>query len=149
MDKTVTVIVELQRWVNKYQMWHTYLRKYMAHDKFNTCNIGDVVKVEQLPCKLSRRKAFHIVEILQREKIVLDGDTDRQQQSLPADGTLFRKQPEWAGLAPSTAEALARVRKQYQDYYKVEPTAVAIAERAAATRSLTDQQVSMARQGDG
>lgn len=107
MDKTVVVIVELRKWVNKYQTWQRYLRKYMAHDGSNTCNIGDVVKIEQLPHKLSARKAFNVIEILQRERIVTDDGEARY------DASVFKRPPKWAHLPPA---AQAAMREAVSDF---------------------------------
>jgi small subunit ribosomal protein S17 len=138
MQKSVVVMVELRRWVNKYRMWHTFLRKYMAHDSSDTCNIGDVVKIEQLSQRLSTRKAFNVVQIVQREKIVLDEDLTH----LPGAVANFAERPSWAGLTPATADALRTVRHQYEQYYSVSPDAREIAGKAAlpATTSIEEPQ---------
>jgi small subunit ribosomal protein S17 len=132
MDKSAVVSVELKRWVNKYQRWHTYLRKYMAHDEHNMCNIGDVVRVEQLPVKLSARKAFNIIEILQREKIVVEADDGA---AAAAHGELFQQRPAWAGLPRKAQKGIERARRAYQEYYEVTPQAERLAERLMATKS--------------
>lgn len=126
MQKSVVVMVELRRWVNKYRIWHTFLRKYMAHDGSNTCNIGDIVKIEQLSQRLSQRKAFNVVQIMQREKIVLDEDLAHE----PGAVAKFEQRPSWAGLTPATADALQSVRRQYEQYYSVSDEARELAAKA-------------------
>jgi small subunit ribosomal protein S17 len=125
MNKSVVVIVEIRHWVNKYRAWKTSLRKYMAHDGENTCNIGDVVKIEQIPVKLSRRKAFNVIEILQREKIVLEGDAS--EKSVASLGGAFSKRPTWAQLSPAAADAISRATSQYSSQYQLSEEARRIA----------------------
>jgi small subunit ribosomal protein S17 len=127
MDKTVVVIVEIRNWVNKYRTWHTKLRKYMAHDMENTCNIGDVVRIEQIPQKLSKRKAFSVIEVLQREKIVVeDRSSAEAQRMLSVD---FTRRPSWAGLSPAVANEILRATSAYASYYEISDTAHALARR--------------------
>jgi small subunit ribosomal protein S17 len=127
MEKTVVVIVEIRNWVNKYRTWHTKLRKYMAHDMQNTCNIGDVVKIEQIPQKLSKRKAFNVIEVLQRENVVIeDSDKSAPQQSLAAQ---FTKRPQWAGLSPVLSEEIMGATASYASYYEISDAAHELARK--------------------
>lgn len=128
MDKTVVVIVEIRNWVNKYRTWHTKLRKYMAHDMENTCNIGDVVRIEQIPQKLSKRKAFNVIEVLQRENIVLEdsSSSDAAQGSLAG---AFTKRPAWAGLSPAAAEDIKQATTAYAAYYELTENAYTLARK--------------------
>lgn len=108
MEKSVVVIVELRKWVNKYKTWQAYLRKYMAHDALDTCNIGDVVKIEHLPHKLSKRKTFNVVEVLVREQIVVE--TNKPKYS----ATAFKSQPEWAYLPPAARAAVQQSVREFE-----------------------------------
>jgi ribosomal protein S17 len=120
MYKSVVVIVELRRWVNKYQGWHVYLRKYMAHDILNTCNIGDVVKIEQLSHRMSKRKSFNVIEILQRENIVVRSDApEADPQNSLHDKMLFQNVPIWACLTPAVYEAIMAAKEQFQEDHGV------------------------------
>jgi small subunit ribosomal protein S17 len=112
MAKSVVVIVERKCWVNKYRTWKTYTRKYMAHDGLDTCNVGDVIKIEQLPQKLSRQKAFNVVEVLQREKIVMP---DQEEAGAAAS---FRQLPDWARLSPAVADSIRQACDDFSDYYR-------------------------------
>jgi len=68
MHKSILVAVDSFHWVSKYKVMRKTTSKLMAHDETNECNIGDRVKITH--CRpLSRRKAFMLTEILQREKI--------------------------------------------------------------------------------
>ena len=97
MDKSVVVLVEVRKWVNKYKVWQASVRKHMAHDSGDTCNVGDIVKIEQLTHRLSKRKAFSVTEVLKRENIVLQDDAQY-------DPAVFRKERSWAAL-PLAARA--------------------------------------------
>jgi small subunit ribosomal protein S17 len=127
MDKTVVVIVEIRNWVNKYRTWHTKLRKYMAHDMENTCNIGDVVKIEQIPQRVSKNKRFNVIEVLQREKIVVeDSSAAAAQQSLEVE---FTNRPAWASLSPAVAQEISSATSAYASYYEISDAAHALARR--------------------
>ncbi len=69
MDKSVVVMVER---LVKHPLYGKYIRrrkKYMAHDEYNECRIGDKVRiVETRP--LSKRKRWVVKEILERAKRV-------------------------------------------------------------------------------
>ena len=69
MDKTVVVVVESRRRHLRYKRVVKYSKRFKAHDKDNTCHIGDVVKiVETRP--LSRDKRWRVAEILGKREIV-------------------------------------------------------------------------------
>jgi small subunit ribosomal protein S17 len=65
MDKTVVVLVER---LVKHQMYHKYVRrraKFTAHDKDNTCRIGDKVLItESRP--LSKTKRWRVSQIVEK-----------------------------------------------------------------------------------
>ena len=67
MDKTV--VVQAERLV-KHPKFHKYIKryaKYKAHDKDNSCGLGDrVVIVESRP--LSKEKRWRVCEILEKAK---------------------------------------------------------------------------------
>lgn len=128
MEKTVVVIVEIRNWVNKYRTWQTKLRKYMAHDMENTCNIGDVVKIEQIPQKVSNRKAFNVIEVLQRENIVLE-DTSRSEAHRSLADAFKHKRPAWAQLSPAVAAEISGATAKYASYYEISDTAHSLARR--------------------
>jgi len=125
MDKSVVVIVEIRKWVNKYRAWKTALRKYPAHDSQNTCNIGDIVRIEQLPHKIAKTKAFNVMQVLKREDIVVeDGETNAQYKSLEG---LLEKRPQWAGLSDAAATAIAQAREGYAARYQLKSDAFRLA----------------------
>ena len=65
MDKTVVVLVER---LVKHQMYHKYVRrraKFTAHDKDNTCRLGDKVLItESRP--LSKTKRWRVSQIVEK-----------------------------------------------------------------------------------
>ena len=67
MDKTVTVLVERRV---KHPLYKKYIRrrtKFHAHDEENTCNVGDMVSIEQ--CRpLSKSKSWRLLEIVERAR---------------------------------------------------------------------------------
>jgi small subunit ribosomal protein S17 len=63
MQKTVNVAVDRYRIVPKYRKRVRYTKKFMAHDEFEVCNLGDLVMI--VPCqKISRHKHFMVREII-------------------------------------------------------------------------------------
>jgi small subunit ribosomal protein S17 len=132
MDKTVIVLVEMRRWVNKYQRWQARLHKFMAHDGTNTCNIGDIVRFEQIPKR--RRKAFNVIEIVQRENIFMDNG---EEAGVAAEHKhQFEKRPAWAGLSPAAADAILSASRMYKDYYSVSELAEYLAPLQTPTVSM-------------
>ena len=65
MDKTVTVLVERQV---KHELYGKYIRrstKLHAHDADNSCNEGDVVRVQEC-APMSKTKNWRVVQIVTR-----------------------------------------------------------------------------------
>lgn len=63
MQKTVNVAVDRYRIVPKYRKRLRFTKKFMAHDEFEVCNMGDLVMI--VPCqKISRHKHFMVKEII-------------------------------------------------------------------------------------
>lgn len=65
MDKTAVVLVER---LVKHQMYHKYVRrraKFAAHDKDNTCQIGDKVLITETR-PLSKTKRWRVSEIVEK-----------------------------------------------------------------------------------
>lgn len=67
MNKTVVIAVE--RFV-EHPIYKKFVRKtskLYAHDKDNSCNIGDTVKVMETP-PMSKTKHWKVVQIVERAK---------------------------------------------------------------------------------
>lgn len=63
MKKTVTVLVERQLRHPFYKKVVRRRKKFLAHDEYEKCKIGDIVRiVETRP--ISRRKRWRVAEIL-------------------------------------------------------------------------------------
>lgn len=67
MDKSITVAVNRQIKHPIYGKFITKTTKYMAHDETNDANNGDKVLIMSTR-PLSKRKAWRLVEILERAK---------------------------------------------------------------------------------
>ena len=67
MDKTITVVIERRV---KHPLYGKFMRrstKIHAHDETNSCNVGDLVRVEQ--CRpLSKTKTWRLIEILEKAR---------------------------------------------------------------------------------
>ncbi|MCP2619895.1 30S ribosomal protein S17 [Candidatus Aminicenantes bacterium AC-334-K16] len=63
MQKTVTVLVERQVQHPLYKKFIRRKKKYLAHDEYEKCKVGDVVRiVETRP--ISKRKRWRVQEII-------------------------------------------------------------------------------------
>jgi small subunit ribosomal protein S17 len=69
MDKTVTVLVERRVKHALYGKVVTKSAKYHAHDEANECKEGDLVEIAATR-KLSKTKAWRVVQVLEKAKIV-------------------------------------------------------------------------------
>lgn len=66
-DKTIIVGSERQVMHPLYKKYYKRTKKVMAHDEYNDCNIGDIVRVvESRP--LSARKRWNLVKVIERAK---------------------------------------------------------------------------------
>ena len=61
MDKTITVEVERRIMHPLYKKFIRRSKKYAAHDEANTCQVGDLVRIEECP-PISKRKSWLVVE---------------------------------------------------------------------------------------
>lgn len=66
-DKTISVLVERKLRHPMYGKFVKKSKKFMAHDETNDCNVGDTVKIMETR-KLSKRKNWRLVEIIERAK---------------------------------------------------------------------------------
>ena len=67
MDKTIVVVSETRVPHTVYKKVVRQSRRYKAHDEQNTCNIGDVVRIQE--CRpLSKDKRWRLVEVVERAK---------------------------------------------------------------------------------
>jgi small subunit ribosomal protein S17 len=67
MDKTIVVNVERKYRHPLYKKFISRHKKYKAHDELNTCNIGDVVRIQETR-PLSKQKRWRLVEIVEKAK---------------------------------------------------------------------------------
>ena len=70
-DKTIVVAVETLRHHRLYRKAMRAQRKLMAHDPENTCQIGDLVEVEESR-PLSRRKRWRLWQVLRRAELTAE-----------------------------------------------------------------------------
>jgi small subunit ribosomal protein S17 len=65
MDKTIVVNVESLKKHRIYKRTYKQTKHFYAHDEENTCQVGDVVRIEE--CRpLSKLKHWRLVEIVKR-----------------------------------------------------------------------------------
>lgn len=65
MDKTITVLVERRVQHPVYGKFMSRSTKIHAHDEANSCDAGDLVRIEQ--CRpLSKTKSWRLLEIIEK-----------------------------------------------------------------------------------
>ncbi|MDY6967141.1 MAG: 30S ribosomal protein S17 [Spirochaetota bacterium] len=67
MDKTIVVEIERMMMHPLYKKSVIRSRRVKSHDSHNTCNIGDVVKIEETR-PLSSSKRYRLVEVITKAK---------------------------------------------------------------------------------
>ncbi len=65
MDKTIVVVVESLKKHRIYKRTYKQTKRFHAHDEENTCQVGDVVRIEEHR-PLSKLKRWRLVEIVKR-----------------------------------------------------------------------------------
>lgn len=68
MDKTIIVAV---RWRQRHPIYRKavqHISKFYAHDAENTCNLGDLVRIEETR-PISRLKHWRVLDIVERREI--------------------------------------------------------------------------------
>ena len=65
MDKTIVVAVESLKKHRIYKRTYRQTKRFHAHDEQNSCQIGDVVRIEESR-PLSKTKHWRLVEIIKR-----------------------------------------------------------------------------------
>ncbi len=82
MNKTIVVAVESLKRHRIYKRTYRQTKHFYAHDEENTCQVGDVVRIEETR-PLSKLKHWRLVEILKRgsgivpvEEVLAEADPD-------------------------------------------------------------------------
>jgi small subunit ribosomal protein S17 len=82
MDKTIVVVVESLKKHRIYKRTYKQTKRFHAHDEENTCEIGDLVRIEESR-PISKTKRWRLVEIVKRgsgivpvEEVLAEVDPD-------------------------------------------------------------------------
>lgn len=70
MDKTIVVVVETLKKHRIYKRTYKQTKRFQAHDEGNTCQIGDIVRIEESR-PLSKMKRWRLIEIVKRSSGVV------------------------------------------------------------------------------
>jgi len=73
MQKTIVVAVESLKKHRIYKRTYKQTKRFHAHDEENTCQIGDLVRIEETR-PLSKTKRWRLVEIIKRGSGVVPVD---------------------------------------------------------------------------
>ena len=69
MQKTIVVKIENRYSHHIYSKTLVKTKKYLAHDKFEECNVGDQVLVQE--CRpLSKKKRWKLIKILSKSSLI-------------------------------------------------------------------------------
>ena len=92
MDKTIVVAVESLKRHRIYKRTYRQTKRFHAHDEQNTCQIGDVVRIEESR-PLSKTKHWRMVEIIKRgsgivpvAEVLAEADPDLTSTEDEAEG---------------------------------------------------------------
>src|SRR6266496_2029769 len=82
MNKTIVVVVESLKKHRIYKRTYKQTKRFQAHDEENTCQVGDVVRIEESR-PLSKMKRWRLVEVVKRgsgivpvEEVLSEADPD-------------------------------------------------------------------------
>jgi small subunit ribosomal protein S17 len=82
MNKTIVVVVETLKKHRIYKRTYRQSKRFYAHDEGNTCQIGDIVRIEESR-PLSKTKRWMLIEIVKRgsgivpvEEVLAEVDPD-------------------------------------------------------------------------
>ncbi len=82
MDKTIVVAVETMKRHRLYKRTYKQTKHFYAHDEDNTCQMGDVVRIEETR-PLSKLKRWRLIEIMKKgsgivpvEEVLAEADPD-------------------------------------------------------------------------
>ena len=99
MDKTIVVIVETLKKHRIYKRTFKQTKRFYAHDEENTCQIGDLVRIEESR-PLSKLKRWRMIEILKRGSDIVPVE----EALAGVDPTL--EQPEGSAQSTEAEESL-------------------------------------------
>ena len=91
MNKTIVVVVETLKKHRIYKRTYKQTKRFYAHDEENTCQIGDMVRIEESR-PLSRLKRWRLTEVVKRSSGIV-----------PVEEVLAAADPKLTG-ASETAE---------------------------------------------
>jgi small subunit ribosomal protein S17 len=82
MEKTIVVVVESLKKHRIYKRTYKQTKRFHAHDEENTCQVGDVVRIEESR-PISKLKRWRLVEVVKRgsgivpvEEVLAEVDPD-------------------------------------------------------------------------
>jgi small subunit ribosomal protein S17 len=95
MDKTIVVVVESLKKHRIYKRTYKQTKRFHAHDEENTCQVGDVVRIEESR-PISKLKRWRLVEIVKRGSGIV-----------PVEEVLAEADPNLTSATPEEDEAEA------------------------------------------
>jgi small subunit ribosomal protein S17 len=98
MNKTIVVAVESLKKHRIYKRTYKQTKRFQAHDEENTCQVGDVVRIEETR-PLSKMKRWRLVEIVKRGSGIVPveevlAEVDPNLTSTTSDESEEQEQPE-------------------------------------------------------
>lgn len=91
MDKTIVVVVESLKKHRIYKRTYKQTKRFHAHDEENTCEVGDLVRIEESR-PISKTKRWQLIEIVKRgsgivpvEEVLAEADPDLGSRDESAD----------------------------------------------------------------
>lgn len=109
MQKTVVVAVDRMQWVPKYKVYRKWTTKLKAHDEDQSCDIGDVVRIEASK-RYSKSKAYRVATI---EKKISIFDAARAEALANASGSSQDRVDQMEAAFKAAQDRLQKLRLEY------------------------------------
>lgn len=87
MQKTIVVSVESLKRHRLYKRTYRQTKHFYAHDEENTCQIGDLVRIEETR-PISKQKCWRLVEIIKRGSGIVPVEEVLAEVDPDLDGTV-------------------------------------------------------------
>ena len=130
MDKTVVVAVQWQQRNRLYSKAQRRITKFYAHDRDNSCSLGDLVRIEETR-PLSRLKNWRVIDVLERREVAEVKPVELDQAFLESQMRGQAAEAVTAAVAVQEAAVTEEEAKEEAPVAEAEPVAEAVAEEEA------------------
>ncbi len=127
MDKTVVVAVQWQQRNRLYGKAQRRITKFYAHDRDNSCSLGDLVRIEETR-PLSHLKNWRVIDVLERREVAEVKPVELDQAFLESQMRGQAAEAVTAAVAVQEAAVAEEEVEEEAPVAEAEPVAEAVAE---------------------